>query len=194
MGFELRLEFLAEHAALNARRLRHRIHLEHAVETAQVDADDPVGLRRLDAAHDAGAAAVGNGDRADFVAPGKRVAHLLLAARECDRVGRIGAGACKHARHVDEHLAVAVLEPVEVLGRDDVLERGRHVQARRAQADFLCTRRGRHIEGFDAEARRQGLFEQPDLLGGGALVGIAPAVEFSSARAHAAFLVYAGRV
>ena len=152
---------------------------------AQVDADDPVGLRRLDAGDNAGAAAVRYRDGAGFVAPRERVGHVLFVARERDRIGRIGAGARKHARHIDEHLAIAVLQAVEMRGGNDVIERGRNVQPRRAQGDFLRSRRGRHVEGLDVEARGQDLFEQPDLLRGGAFVGIAPGVEFSSARAHA---------
>jgi len=54
-GLQLRLEFFAQHAALDACRLGHRIHLEYAVEMAQVDAHDPVRLRRLDAGDHAGA-------------------------------------------------------------------------------------------------------------------------------------------
>src|SRR3954452_16397535 len=77
------------YARLHARRQRDPVHLQNAVERAQVDRYRLVELAGLEAAHHAGAAAIWNRRGADVRAPLEHVLDVVLLARVCDNVGRI---------------------------------------------------------------------------------------------------------
>ena len=134
-------------AALDARGLAHRIDLEHLVHVAHRDRHDLLERgRRLDALHHRGAAAIGNRLGADLVAPVEHAHDVLLVLREGHGIGRIGHRAHEHAAGVEARLAVAMLQPRQVVGAHDRLQRRRHRDARRAQRDLLRLGRRRHIE------------------------------------------------
>ena len=81
-----------EHARLNPRRARHRVHLQHPVERAEVDrhrAGVAVADPRLDPADDARPAAVGDRRRARVRAPLEHRLDLGLVAGARDQVGRV---------------------------------------------------------------------------------------------------------
>ena len=143
-------------AALDARRLADVVDLQDLVHVAGRDRHDLVerGLR-LDALHHRRAAAVGDRLGADLVAPVEHAHDVLLGLREGDRVGRIGHRAHEHAPGVEARLAVAVLEPRQVIGAHHRLQRRRHVDARLAQGDLLRLGRRRDVEAGQADSARR---------------------------------------
>ncbi len=83
---QLALEGGAEDARLDAGCTRERVDLEHAIEPAEIDRDGaaPPEIARLDTAHHARAAAVGDGREARARAPIEQRGDVGLAAREGD--------------------------------------------------------------------------------------------------------------
>ena len=76
----------------------------------------------------------------------------MLALGEGHRIGRVGHRAHEHAAGVEACLAVAVLEPGQVIGAHDRLQRRRHGDARRAQRDLVGRGRRRDVEAGQAIA------------------------------------------
>ena len=120
-------------AALDARGVAHRIDFQHLVHVARRDRHHLVELGAgLDALHHRRAAAVGDRLGADPVAPVEQAHDVLLVLGEGHGVGRVGHLPHEHARGVEARLAVAVLQPRQVIGAHDVLQRIGHGHARRA--------------------------------------------------------------
>ena len=134
--------------------------------------------RRLDALHHRRAAAVGDRLGADPVAPVEDRDDVLLGLGEGHRVGRVGHRAHEHARRRRTRLAVAVLQPREMIGAHDRLQRRRHVDARLAQRDLFGLGRRRDVEAGEAVALGDLGLPGLDLLRRQVLVGIAPGIEF----------------
>src|SRR5207248_1863293 len=135
---------------------RGAVDLQHPVEVAEVDADHRPALprRRLDAADDAGAAAVGDGDQPGVAGPGQKGGDVLLVARQrhpvrCGReVATVGAD------DVAVGLAVGVAGALVPVVGQELMERGRRLDPRRPEGDLLQGRR--LVDGqLAAEARRQ---------------------------------------
>jgi hypothetical protein len=186
-----RLDRRAQDAGLDARGAAGRVHLEHAVEPAQVEADGAgvaVAHRRLDAAHDRGAAPEGDDGDLGAARPVEHGGHVGLARGQGDQVRRVGEVAAPGADRLRVGLAVGVQEALVGIVREQTGDRaGRRHHARRAQADVRRPRRRDDAGLFDAEAVGEEA-EQPLSLG---LVEAralhAPAVELQ-ATVHGAIL------
>ena len=165
-------------AALDARGLAHRIDLEHLVHVTRREGDDLLGGgRRLDALDHRRAAAIGDRLGADRIAPVEHAHDVLLVLGKGHGIGRVGHRAHEHAQRIEARLAVAVLEPRQVIGAHHRLQRLRHGNARGAQRDLLRLGRWRHVEAVQAVALGDLGLPRPDLVRRQVLVGIAPGVE-----------------
>src|ERR1700683_2070019 len=125
MRFELRFQVRAQRAALNARRARGLIDLEHAIQMHQIDrhrAAIVAATWRLDAADDAGATAVRRRGNLRAIAPFQNADDVLLIARERDHVDRIRIVTAKRADEITRALAVAVPGAIVRAGRANFLE------------------------------------------------------------------------
>ena len=135
---ELVLEARAGRPGLDPRRQRLGVDLEHAVEAAQVEADErPLAEATLDPADDAGPAAERDHRRALGLAPAHHDLDLRLVARPGDEVGRVLELAAKAAHEVDVGLAERVRDPLVLLVAVEVPESARRLQPRRADLDLL---------------------------------------------------------
>ena len=111
-------------AALYARSVTYRIDLQHLIHVAHRDRHDLFELScRFDALHYGRAAAVRNGFGADLVAPCEDAHDVLFVVGKGHCVGRIGHRAQEHAAGVEPGLAVRVLQPSEMIGANDRLQR-----------------------------------------------------------------------
>ncbi len=158
--------------------MAHRVDLQHLVHVARRDRHHLVERRTgLDALHHRRAAAIGDGLGADPVAPVEQAHHVLLVLGKRHGVGRIGHLAHEHARGVEARLAVAVLQPCEVIGAHDVLQPIGHRDTRRAQRDLLRLGRRRDVEAVEAVALGDLGLPGLDLFRRQVLVGVAPGIE-----------------
>src|SRR5579871_5123127 len=126
MRFELRLQLGTERAALDIRRARRPIYLEHLVEMHQVDRHRAaiVALsRRLDATDDAGASTIRRRCDLRAVAPFEDADDVLLIARKRHDVDGIRIVAAKRADEIARTLPVAVPRAIMRRGRADILQR-----------------------------------------------------------------------
>ena len=149
---------------------------------------------RLDALHHRRAAAIGDRLGADRIAPVEHRDDVLLGLRERHRVGRIGHRAHEHAPGVEARLAVAVLEPRQVIGLHDRLQRRGHVDPRLAQGDLLRLGRRRDVEAGQPIALGELGLPGLDLVGRQVLVGIAPGIELLLASHGVSFVPSARRL
>ena len=135
---QLVLEPRAGRAGLDPRRARGAIDLEHPVEAPQVDRDRArvaVADARLDAADDAGAAAVGDRRRAALARTTRARAATSASSRGNATTSGTWSKRPRNAAHdVAVGLAVGVRRAVVQLGRADLGERGRRLEPRRAAA------------------------------------------------------------
>ena len=133
---------------------------------------------RLDALHHRRAAAVGDRLGADPVAPVEQAHDVLLVLGEGHGIGRIGHRAHEHAHGVEARLAVAVLQPRQVIGAHDVLQRRSGTATRgAAQRDLLRLGRRRDVEAVEAVALGDLGLPGLDLFRRQVLVGVAPGIE-----------------
>ena len=132
---------------------------------------------RLDALHHRRAAAIGDRLGADLVAPVEHAHDVLLVLGKGHGIGRVGHRAHEHAPGVEARLAVAVLQPRQVIGAHHRLQRRRHGDARRAQRDLLRLGRRRDVEAVQAVALGDLGLPRLDLVRRQILVGIAPGIE-----------------
>ncbi len=180
-GLELAFQRRPVSAALYACRLRDRVDLEHAPELLQVDGDHrTVGARRLDAADHARTPTPGNGNGVHRITPVENGDDLALVARESHHVRRIGEVARENPGAVEERPAVAVQQPLVMLGRACVAQALRRGHARRAQTDFLRAGRGSHLVSRNTETTRVRGLERAHLLRAQHLGFEAPAPELES--------------
>ena len=166
-------------AALDARGLAHRVDLQHLVHVARRDRHHLVERGTgLDALHHRRAAAIGDRLGADPVAPVEHAHDVLLVLGEGHGIGRVGHRAHEHAHGVEARLAVAVLEPRQVIGAHDRPAAPSGTATRgAAQRDLLRLGRRRDIEAVEAVALGDLGLPGLDLFRRQVLVGIAPGIE-----------------
>ena len=108
---QLLLEPRAGGARLDAGRLRQRVHVEHAIESLEIDRHDTrirVADRRLYPADHARAAAERDGGGAGALAPVDERLQLRLAGRVRDHVGQVVEASAEGTHDVAIGLAVGV--------------------------------------------------------------------------------------
>ena len=134
------LQRRAEHPALDSRRGGDLINLQDAVEAAEVDRDGAaVGIPhpRLDAADDAGAAAVGDRRQPVFGAPAEHGLELGLGPGARDQVGRVLELAAEPTHDIAIGLAERARDAVVAVVAQHAGQCARHLDPRRAQLDVL---------------------------------------------------------
>ena len=183
-GLELSLEMGAQHAGLNARRLRGAIDLHNLVEVLHVDRDGAaiaIVLRRIDAADHACAAAVRNGRKALVLAPAKQLDDVPFGTGIGHRIRGIPELAAHGVGHIDGRCAVRVIEAVVFVRRADGFEGSRRLDARGTQIDGVLgwKRHGREIG--DPEQACPSFLELRDLLQRNFVALIAPPVKLPAA-------------
>src|SRR5579885_3520032 len=147
---------------------------------AQVDRHRALtALRRLHASHHAGTAAVGNCGEAGAVAPFQDSDYLILIARICHYIGRIGIMAAETAHQIAERFAVMMRRPVVGFDRADRFQYCGRPDARRAQRYLLKPWRRGQAQRTPEPLR--GPLAQPALcVFVGAVALIAPSPEFQA--------------
>ncbi len=150
MRAQLILEVRTEDAALDARRPRHLVDLEHLVELVERDRHDRIGFGRIHSPHHRRSTAVGHHDVPAGGAPVDRRLELGFAARMRDDIRRVGEVEVERTGSIGEVRPLGVERALPDVGRAPACQRSGNHEARCPQRRVLELR---NRSGHDRSAR-----------------------------------------